>query len=59
MEIIKNGKVFTKNFTFEKADIILDKGEIEVQKIKNISTDKKNNAINLIVERIVKINGNS
>ena len=29
MEIIKNGKVFTKNFTFEKADIILDKGEIK------------------------------
>ena len=30
MEIIKNGKVFTKNFTFEKADIILDKGEIRI-----------------------------
>ncbi len=29
MEIIKNGKVFTKNFTFEKAYIILDKGEIK------------------------------
>lgn len=29
MEIIKNGKAFTKNFTFEKADIILDKGEIK------------------------------
>ena len=23
MEIIKNGKVFTKNFTFEKADIMV------------------------------------
>ena len=30
MEIIKNGKVFTKNFTFEKADIILDILEIMV-----------------------------
>lgn len=38
---------------------ILDKGEKEVQEIKNISTDKKNNAINLIVERIVKVHGNS
>ena len=38
---------------------ILSKGENEVIEIKNISEDKKNNAINLIVERIVKIHGNS
>ena len=42
-----------------EAKPILDKGEIDVQQIKNISSDKKNNAINLIVERIVKIHGNS
>ena len=30
MEIIKNGKVFTKNFTFEKADIILDKVKLRI-----------------------------
>ena len=29
MEIIKNGKVFTKDFIFKKADIILEKGEIK------------------------------
>ncbi|WP_291649183.1 ATPase [Clostridium sp.] len=38
---------------------ILEKGGKEVVSIKNISDDKKNNAINLIVERIVKIHGNS
>ncbi|WP_066895337.1 ATPase [Clostridium nigeriense] len=38
---------------------ILEKGEEEVQEIKNVSDDKQNNAINLIVERIVKIHGNS
>ena len=38
---------------------ILENGEKEVSSIKNISEDKKNNAINLIVERIVKIHGNS
>ena len=54
-EIIKKAEDDGNN----EAKPILDKGEIEVQKIKNISTDKKNNAINLIVERIVKINGNS
>ena len=42
-----------------EAKPILDKGESDVQEIKNISSDKKNNAINLIVERIVKIHGNS
>ena len=42
-----------------EAKPILDKGEKEVQEIESISTDKKNNAINLIVERIVKIHGNS
>lgn len=30
MEIIKNGKVFTKNFTFEKADIILVKVKLRI-----------------------------
>ena len=42
-----------------KAAPILEKGEKDVEEIKNISDDKKNNAINLIVERIVKIHGNS
>ncbi|MBE6053716.1 MAG: ATPase [Clostridium sartagoforme] len=42
-----------------EAKPILDQGERDVEEIKKISTDKKNNAINLIVERIVKIHGNS
>lgn len=42
-----------------EAKPILEKGEKEVASIKNISEEKKNNAINLIVERIVKIHGNS
>jgi len=42
-----------------EAEPILSKGENEVIEIRNISEDKKNNAINLIVERIVKIHGNS
>ncbi|MDV4150945.1 ATPase [Clostridium sp. AL.422] len=42
-----------------EAEPILNQGERDVQEIKNISAEKKNNAINLIVERIVKIHGNS
>lgn len=42
-----------------EAEPILKKGEEEIAKIKNLSDEKKNNAINLIVERIVKIHGNS
>ena len=42
-----------------KAEPILKQGEIEVEAIKNISDENKNKAINLIVERIVKIHGNS
>lgn len=41
MEIIKNGKAFTKNFTFEKADIILDKGEIKDIQMNTKSLEKK------------------
>ena len=43
----------------KEAEPILKKGEEEIAKIKNLSDEKKNNAINLIVERIVKIHGNS
>jgi V/A-type H+/Na+-transporting ATPase subunit G/H len=42
-----------------ESEPILRKGEEEVLSIKGISDEKKNNAINLIVERIVKIHGNS
>lgn len=42
-----------------EAKPILKKGDSEVSSIKNISNEKKDNAINLIVERIVKIHGNS
>jgi V/A-type H+/Na+-transporting ATPase subunit G/H len=42
-----------------KAEPILVKGREEISQIKNIPKEKKNNAINLIVERIVKIHGNS
>ena len=54
-EILKKSE---EDGNFE-AKPILEKGEKEVEDIKNISDEKKNNAINLIVERIVKIHGNS
>lgn len=70
MEIIKNGKVFTKNFTFEKADIILDKGEIKdiiyfgnngdsTNNTSDISgsTDANNNKSDNNYTRIIDANG--
>lgn len=43
----------------KEAEPILTKGEKEVQDIRNVSGAKKDNAINLVVERIVRIHGNS
>ena len=40
------------------AEPILEKGKQESENIYNISDDKKNNAVKLVVERIVKANGN-
>ena len=54
-EILKNSELDGNS----EANPILSKGETEVQEIKSISSEKKDNAINLIVERIVKIHGNS
>lgn len=38
---------------------ILEMGERDIEKIRNMSTKIKENAINIVVERIVKIHGNS
>lgn len=38
---------------------ILKIGEKEIEAIRNMSQDLKDNAINIVVERIVKIHGNS
>lgn len=42
-----------------KAKPILEMGEKEIEAIKNMSQEIKDNAINIVVERIVKIHGNS
>ena len=41
------------------AEPILKMGEKEIEAIRNMSQDLKDNAINIVVERIVKIHGNS
>lgn len=41
------------------AEPILKVGDKEVKNIHNMSQDLKDNAINIVVERIVKIHGNS
>ena len=41
------------------AEPILERGEKEIEAIRNMSQDLKDNAINIVVERIVKIHGNS
>lgn len=38
---------------------ILDKGIEAVENIRNVSQDNLNKAINIVIERIVKVNGNS
>lgn len=43
----------------KEAEPILAKGKSEASDIENISEEKKNNAVKLVVERIVKIHGNS
>ncbi|MBS6601319.1 MAG: ATPase [Clostridium sp.] len=42
-----------------KAEPILKQGEKDSQDIYNISTEKKMSAVKLVIERIVKVNGNS
>ena len=42
-----------------EAKPILEKGEKEVYAIKNVANDVKENAVNIVVERIVKSYGNS
>ncbi len=43
----------------KEAEPVLAKGRQEAEGILNISEDKKINAVKLVVERIVKIHGNS
>lgn len=43
----------------KEAEPILLKGKQEAQDIYNIEEDRKNNAVKLVIERIVKIHGNS
>lgn len=43
----------------KEAAPILEKGEKEVQELLKIPEDKFSGAVNLVVERIVKFNGNS
>ena len=43
----------------KEASPILEKGKKESEDIRNIDGNKKNNAVKLVVERIVKIHGNS
>lgn len=47
------------NIGNKEAEPILAKGKKDAEDILNISDDKKNNAVKLVVERIVKIHGNS
>ena len=42
-----------------EAKPILENGEKEKESIRNLSPELKENAINIVVERIVKIHGNS
>ena len=43
----------------KEAEPILAKGRKEAEDILNVSEDKKINAVKLVVERIVKVHGNS
>ncbi|WP_242845745.1 ATPase [Clostridium novyi] len=43
----------------EEALPIIQQGEKEVQEIKSVCAKKRDEAVNLVIERIVNINGNS
>ena len=43
----------------QEAKPILEKGEVEARNILEVSEDKINSAVKLVVERIVNIHGNS
>lgn len=43
----------------EEAAPILEKGKKQTEELLNISQDKISSAVNLVIERIVKFNGNS
>lgn len=43
----------------KEAEPILAQGRKEAEDISNVSEDKKLNAVKLVVERIVKVHGNS
>ncbi|MCS4465236.1 hypothetical protein JTT01_19715 [Clostridium botulinum] len=43
----------------KEAEPILKEGEKSLEIIKNISKDKFEKAANIVIERIVKVNGNS
>ena len=65
-EIVSNAKTKANNLLNaaleegnSNAKPILKMGEKEIEAIKNMSQDLKDNAINIVVERIVKIHGNS
>ena len=65
-EIVSNAKTKANNLLNaaleegnNNAKPILKMGEKEIEAIKNMSQDLKDNAINIVVERIVKIHGNS
>lgn len=57
----KESDIITENIQNAncKAKDIFKNGEKEVQEILNISNEKKQNAVKLVVERIVNIHGNS
>ena len=47
------------NDIISEAEPLLKSGAKEIEAIHNMSQDLKDNAINIVVERIVKIHGNS
>ena len=65
-EIVSNAKTKANNLLKaaleegnSNAEPILKMGEKEIEAIRHMSQDLKDNAINIVVERIVKIHGNS
>lgn len=65
-EIISNAKAKANDLLHaaleegnSKAKPILEVGEKDIEAIRNMSQEVKDNAINIVVERIVKIHGNS
>lgn len=59
MEKAKKMKASALNQGNEHSQPTIAKGEHEVEKIINTSKEKINLAVNLVIERIVKFNGNS